>query len=314
MVDVSEVGKNIYMIDDELFSIPKWGSVYVIDEEIKAVVETGPTNSVSTVLNGIKRIGIQPEDIAYIIVTHIHLDHAGGVGVLIKDMPQARVLVHHKGARHLINPAKLVRSAIEARGEEIIARHGEVLPVEMHRVQAIHDGDTVVLSEKQVLKFVDAPGHAPHELCIYETRNGGLFAGDAITVYIPEYEVLLPFHPPPHFDLKLCFETLERLAKLAPDIIYYSHFGASGKVEEHIQLAREKILDWDSIVMEAAKGTALEEIKDRLVAQACSDLESMKGVKSMNSLYWYLVEFHIPACADGHIKYYQDTGKLNAGS
>ncbi|MFP4642105.1 MAG: MBL fold metallo-hydrolase [Dehalococcoidia bacterium] len=121
MVDVSEVAQNIYMIDDQLFSIPEWGSVYLINEEKKALIECGPTTSANTVLDGIREVGVRPEHISYLIVTHIHLDHAGGAGVLARHMPQAQVVVHHKGAQHLINPERLVESAREARESEVMA-------------------------------------------------------------------------------------------------------------------------------------------------------------------------------------------------
>lgn len=122
------------MIDNRLFSIPGWGSVYVINEEKKALIECRSTTSVRVVLDGIREIGINPEDISYIIVTHIHLDHTGGVGVLARHMPQAQVAVHHKGARHLIDPNRLIAGTVEAQGNEVMATYGEVLPLEVHRV------------------------------------------------------------------------------------------------------------------------------------------------------------------------------------
>lgn len=311
MVDINEVAKNIYLIDDYLYSIPKFGSVYLLNEEKKVLVDTGVVTSASAVLDGIRKVGVRPEDIAYIIVTHIHLDHAGGVGVLLKDMPQAQVVVHHKGARHLIDPVRLVNSSIEVQGEEFIAGQGEVLPIERHRVQEIHDGDTIRLGKEQLLKFIDAPGHAPHELCISETRNGGLFVGDAVGVSIAENEILLPFHPPPDFDLELCLNTLERLAKLAPTVLYYAHFGVSNKVQENIRLAREKLQVWDDIVTKAIKEDAFDDAARRLMAQAYAELEPIKGVESLRSLYEYMVKIYIHLVVAGHIKYYQEAIKLN---
>jgi len=121
-----------------------------------------------------------------LIVTHIHPDHAGGAGVLLRDMPQAKVVVHPRGARHMVNPAKLINSVIEAQGKEGMERCGEILPIEQERVQPVNDGDTIRLSDRQLLRFIDAPGHAPHELCIYESRNQGLFTGDAVAVFLAE--------------------------------------------------------------------------------------------------------------------------------
>jgi len=303
MIDINEVAENVYLIDDQLYSIPKLGCVYLLNEERKALIESGPTTSVNAVLDGIKKVGVRAEDIAYIIVTHIHLDHAGGAGVLVKGMPQAQVVVHHRGAKHLVSPAKLVTSVIEAQGREAMVGYGEVSLIEPHRVQAIYEDNTIELSDKQVLKFIDAPGHAPHELCIFESRNGGLFTGDAVGMYIAEDEILLPFHPPPNFDLELCTNTLRKLVKLNAAVIYFSHFGISNKVQENLQLAIDKLQLWEDIVAKVWKEDTFDDAAGRMIAQACAELEPIRGMKSLHE---YITKVHIPLCAAGHIKYYQE--------
>ncbi len=308
MVDVAEVAENIYMIDAKLYSIPRWGSVYLINEERKALIDTGPTTSANAVLDGIKRIGVRPEDIDYIIVTHIHLDHAGGAGVLIKDMSQAQVVVHHKGAKHLVNPERLVSSVIDTQGEEVVARDGEIIPIEKYRVKPTYEGDVLKLSERQVLKLIDAPGHAPHEICIYESRNNGLFTGDAVGTYLAEDEILLPITPPPSFDLELYINTLERLMKLKATKIYFAHFGVSNKVQESLQLAMDKLQVWDDIVTKAIEENEFDSVAERMIAQACAELEP---IREMESLYKYLTEVIVPMNAAGYVKYYQE--KLEAG-
>lgn len=304
MVDIDEVAENIYMIDDQLYSIPEFGSVYLLDEEKKALIDTGPTTSTGVVLDGIRKIGFRPEDIAYIIVTHIHLDHAGGVGVLLKDMPQAQVVVHHKGVRHLVNPAKLISSTMQVQGEEALIKNGEVVPIEEHRAQAIHGGDTIKLSNKQVLNFIDAPGHVTHELCIYESRNGGLFVGDAVGNYIAGNEILVPITPPPSFSLELYIDTLKRLMKLNATTIYFSHFGISNKVQEKLQLAIDKLRAREDIVVNAVKENKFDKAAERIIAQACAELEPIK--EEMKSLYEYWANASIPMSAAGHIKDYQE--------
>ena len=303
MVDINEVAENIYMIDDQLYSISKWGSVYLLNEERKTLIESGPAASANVVLEGINKVGVRPQDIAYIVVTHIHLDHAGGAGLLLEDMPQAQVVVHYKGARHLVNPARLVSSVIATQGEEIMMRVGEVVPIEASRIQEIHDGDTIKLGDKQVLKFIDTPGHAPHELCIYESRNGGLFTGDAVGMYVAEGEVLRPLSPPPDFDLELYINTLERLMRLNATTIYFSHFGISNKVQESLQLAIDKLRIWDDIVEKAARENALGSAAERMIAQACVELEPIRGKKS---LYEYLTRQAMPLSAAGFMKNYQE--------
>ena len=304
MVDIDEVSENVYIIDAQLYSIPKCGCVYLLNEENKALIETGPATSADTVARGIKKIGVSLQDISYVIVTHIHLDHAGGAGVLLKDMPRAQVIVHHKGVRHLIDPTMLIKGTIEVMGREQLERCGEAIPIEEHRVHGVGDGDTIRLSDRQTLKFIDAPGHAPHELCICESRNGGVFTGDAVGIYIPDGEILLPFHPPPSFNLELCINTLKRLMELDAATIYFSHFGISSKVQQTLQLAMDKVQAWDDIIAKAVEENAIDNAIEKMRAQVCAELEPIK--EKLNSLYEHLISVHIPVWTAGHIKDYRE--------
>jgi len=308
MVDIKEVAQNIYLIDNQLYAIPKWGSVYLIKEEKKALVDTGPTTSASAVLEGIKKAGVSPEEINYLIITHIHLDHAGGAGVLLKDMPQAQVVVHHRGAKHLVNPKILVNSVREAQGEEVMRLLGEVVPIETEQVKPVSGDDVLKLGEKQVLRFIDAPGHASHELCIYESRNNGLFSGDAVGISVAENEVLLPVTPPPSFDLKLYLNTLERLMTLSATRLYFAHFGVVNKVQESLQLAKDKLQNWDNMVSKAIKEDGFDRAAEKFRAQLYQELEPVKKAKS---LYKYLTEGLVPLNVAGYIKYYQEKHQAN---
>ena len=308
MVDIKEVAENIYLIDNQLYSIPKWGSVYLINEEKKALVDPGPTTSANIVLDGIKRVGVDPKNIDYLIITHIHLDHAGGAGVLIQDMPQAKVVVHHKGMRHLANPAKLVSSVRVAQGEEIMARLGEVVPVEMKRLKPVYQDDVIKLSEKQVLRFIDAPGHASHELCIYESRHNGLFSGDAIGISVAENKVLVPVTPPPSFDLAVYLDTLKRLMTLKASALYFAHFGVSNQVEENLKLAMDKLQAWANIVSQAWPESGFDGAAAKLEAQLYLELEPMR---KMASFYEYLAGTIIALNVAGYMQYYQDKYETN---
>ena len=308
MVDVNEVAENIYMIDDQLYSIPKFGSVYILDEERKALVDSGPATSAEVVLEGIRKVGVRTEDIAYIVVTHIHLDHAGGAGVLLKDMPQARVVVHSRGAKHLVNPEKLLSSVIETQGEEAMARNGDVVPIEEKRVQSVYDGDVIELSDKQVLKVIGAPGHVSHELCIYESRNGGIFVGDAVGNVVPEKGILVPITPPPSFDLELYINTLHNLMKLKATMIYFAHFGASSRVQENLQLAIDKLRARDDIIARAIEDNTFDGAAGGIISQTRVELEPIR--EEMKSLYEYWVDVSVPMSAAGHIKYYQARHKV----
>jgi glyoxylase-like metal-dependent hydrolase (beta-lactamase superfamily II) len=308
MVDIKEVSENIYLIDNQLYSIPKWGSVYLVNEAKKALIDTGPTTSSNAVLEGIKMVGVGPEDIDYLIVTHIHLDHAGGVGTLLKDMPQARVVVHHKGARHLVNPVRLVDSVREAQGEKVMRLLGEVVPVETERVMPVSGDDVIKLSAQQALRFIDAPGHASHELCIYESRNHGLFSGDAVAISVAENRILLPVTPPPSFDLEAYLDTLKILMTLKATTLYFAHFGVVDKVQENLQLAMDKLQFWDKIVSKAIKEDGFDRAAEKFRTQLYLELEP---VRKTASLYKYLTEGLVPLNVAGYLKYYQEKHKTN---
>jgi glyoxylase-like metal-dependent hydrolase (beta-lactamase superfamily II) len=308
MVDVKEVVEKIYLIDNKLYSIPKWGSVYLINEERKALIDPGPTTSANTVLEGIRKAGVRPEDIDYLIATHIHLDHAGGAGVLVRNMPRARVVVHHKGAKHLANPAKLVSSVMAAMGEEMMRKCGEVVPVEEERIKPVREGDSIEMGDKQVLRFIEAPGHASHELCIHESRNNGLFSGDAIGVSVADNEVLIPVTPPPSFDLEVYLQTLRRLKTLKASAIYYAHFGVSNKVAEDLKLAMDKLKSWADIVVKALDEDGFDSAAKKLRAQLYLELEP---VRKAGSLYKYLTSGIVALNVAGYIKYYQNKNEAN---
>jgi len=307
MVDIKEVAENIYLIDDQLYDIPKWGSVYLIDEEKKALVDTGPSTSVNVVLDGIERVGIDPGDINYVIVTHIHLDHAGGAGELIKHMPQARVLVHEKGARHLINPDRLMRSFASTMGERMVQKTGPIVPIDEERVVPLSGNEEFKLSERQNLRVLHMPGHAPHQLCILESRNNGLFSGDAVGISVAEGKVVMPATPPPAFDFKLSLSSLQKLLALKANLIYFAHFGATDKVRESIEIAMTKLKAWYELVSRAFNEGGFETAFKKIRAQLYSELEP---ARESESLYQYLADGIVAMNVTGLLKYFQDRKAL----
>ena len=300
MVDIKEVARNIYLIDNHLYSIPGLGSVYLINEAKKALIDTGPAASAGTVLDGIKKAGVRPEEIDYIIVTHIHIDHVGGAGVLLKDMPQAQVLAYHKGAKHLASPEILNRSVRTTMGEEVVATYGDVAPVDTQRLRPVYDGETIELGSDQILRIIEAPGHAPHELCIYESRNNGLFTGDTVGMYFAESGVLMPVTPPPGFDLPLYLDTLQRLTVMEVSALYFGHFGITRQVNEILHLAMEKLQNWGKIVDEAIKDSGFDHAAEKLTAQIYLELEPLR---KMGALHQYLIKFMAPLIVAGYMKY-----------
>ena len=303
MYDTYEIAENIYAIDNCLFSIPGLSSVYLINEEKKALVDIGPATSVNVVLDGIKKFGIRPEDVDYLIHTHIHLDHAGGTGDLIKSMPRAQVIAHYRGARHIANPEKLIKGAVEAHGYEgTKKRDGFPVPIEEKRVTAVHDGDELRLSESQLLKFINAPGHAPHSMFIHESRGNGTFTGDSAGLYVPEYDILVRSSPQPGFNAVQFVDSLKRLMAMNPSQIYFAHRGANSRVKELAELAIKKLQIWIDMTIEAIRENKIDGLAERLVAEHCVELEQIR--KTRKDLYKFLSEVSIPTSAAGMVMYH----------
>ena len=311
MANVAEVAENIYMIDDQLYSVPKYGSVYFLDEDKKTLVDTGPATSSEIVIEGIKQIGNKPADVAYLIITHIHLDHSGGAGTLLKNMPKAQVIIHNRAAKHVINPGRLVHSVIEAQGEEAMIRNGEVVPVDECRVKPAHNGDTITLSDRQLLTLLETPGHAPHELCIHESRNNGVFVGDAVAHHVAGTDILVPVTPPPSFDLELYIDSLNKLMKLNASRLYFAHFGVSDQVEEKIKLAISELRTREEIIAEAARESNIDRAAEMVIDHACAVLQPIK--KDMKAVYNHWAEVDIPLSARGHVSYYKKKEPTNEG-
>jgi len=308
LIDIAEVAENIYQIDAMLYGIPEWGSVYLINEDSKALVDTGPATSAPVVLGGIRQLGIQPGDIDYLVVTHIHLDHAGAAGLFLREMPGAKVVVHHRGARHLINPEKLISDTRRIAGEEALAREGEPLSVAEDRVKPVRDGDTLALSDEQVLEFMDTPGHAPHELCIYERRNGGVFTGDGAGISVAQGRLCLPATPGPHFDFEKYTGTIRRLMEMDASQLYYAHFGVNDRVRECLGHVMEVLQRWDGMVTAAASEKYPDGLIEKMGALVRPEMEL---VRDNELLYRHLTVRNLSSAIKGFLRYYRDRNLLN---
>jgi glyoxylase-like metal-dependent hydrolase (beta-lactamase superfamily II) len=198
---------------------------YLLVGEVPVLVETGSQSSVPVLLAALEALNVAPEDLAGIALTHIHLDHAGGVGDLARAFPRATVYVHELGARHLADPSRLVASAQRVYGELLDRLYGRLLPTPAERIKVLADGEAVQLGGSRRLVAINSPGHAKHHLGFHDSRSGLLFAGDAVGVRLPDGGVLRPATPPPDFDLDLAIASLRRFAEHRPSAIALAHYG-----------------------------------------------------------------------------------------
>jgi glyoxylase-like metal-dependent hydrolase (beta-lactamase superfamily II) len=216
------------------------------------LVETGSQSSVPVVLRELAALGIGAHDLAGIVVTHIHLDHAGGVGDLARSFPEAAVYVHPEGARHLADPSRLVASAARVYGDMLDGLYGRLDPTPAERIRALDDGDEIVVGPGRVLTAVHSPGHARHHLALHDSETGVLFVGDAAGVRLPDVGVLRPATPPPDFDLDLAVGSLRLFAARRPSGLALAHFGpVPGDPQEVLGEAEDVLRDWAAVAESA---------------------------------------------------------------
>jgi glyoxylase-like metal-dependent hydrolase (beta-lactamase superfamily II) len=247
--------EGITAVDTVMCGRKRVTSSYLLEGPEPAIVETGPSTSLRALTEGLRSQGIGPDDLAHVVVTHIHLDHAGGAGAVAEVFPRATVWVHERGAPHLADPGKLVASASRIYGEERLRDlFGPVHPVPPERLRAVADGDTISLGDR-TLDVVYTPGHAGHHVCLLDSRTGGVFVGDAFGVYLPDVGVLRPATPPPEFDLELAIGSIDRVAGHDPSVLLFSHFGPAAEVRMLSGLAVTRLREWTGIVEGALRST-----------------------------------------------------------
>ena len=211
------------IIDTRMHGLPGITGTFLITDEKTALIETGPKSTVENVLSGLRQAGIETLD--WIIVTHIHLDHAGAAGTLARKFPEARIAVHEVGVPHLIDPSKLWSSATRIYGDAMERMWGGIDPLPEERIVALVDGDKIELGVT-TLQAVDTPGHAGHHHAYLDVSTGVAFVGDALGVRLPDVGIMRPATPPPEFNLELAVTSIERLQALEPTEIYLTHYSS----------------------------------------------------------------------------------------
>ncbi|MDX1497546.1 MAG: MBL fold metallo-hydrolase [Salinisphaeraceae bacterium] len=227
---------------DTAFQRPGFAACYLIRSGNKAAfVDTGTNYSVPNMLSALAEHDLEPEDVQYIIPTHVHLDHAGGAGEMMRQCRNAELVIHPRGAPHMIDPSKLVAGATAVYGEqEMRNSYGEILPIAEDRVLVTEDGQSLDLNGRALL-FLHTEGHAKHHFCIYDEASNGFFTGDTFGLSYRELDTdrgafVLPTTTPVQFDPEAWQDSITRLMSYGPTRMYLTHFGM---VEEVAQLASD---------------------------------------------------------------------------
>jgi glyoxylase-like metal-dependent hydrolase (beta-lactamase superfamily II) len=276
---VTRLEEHVYLIDVETAGFENFIASYVLKGKRAAIIETGPTSSVPNLLSGLEKAGVKPEDVAYVAVSHIHLDHGGGVGTLLKSLPGAKVIVHPRGAPHLANPEKLWQQSREVLGT-IADFYGQPEPVSPERIIGTEDGATFDLGKGVSLTVVETLGHASHHQSYYETLGRGVFPGDAAGIYLRELDAIVPTTPAP-FRLDGALTALDKLEGLRPKALYYSHFGSASNPVERLRAYADQLRLWAEVARRGVQEKqSLEEVRRRIIERDSQVRKALKFIEA----------------------------------
>ncbi len=265
------LGHGVYAIDTG-FQRPRFDAAYLLlsAEGRAAFIDTGTNFSVPRLLETLAALGLPRSAVDYVIPTHVHLDHAGGVGLLMQELPTARLVCHPRGLRHMIDPSQLWAGASAVYGDEEMQRsYGKLLPVAAERGQPSSDGMVLMLGSRRLL-FIDTPGHAKHHHCIWDEDSRGWFTGDTFGLSYREFDAggrpwVLPTSTPVQFEPEAMKASIERLLAAAPERMYLTHYGMVQDVPRLAALL-DTLIDRMVAVARAAQAERHERIKRELLA------------------------------------------------
>jgi glyoxylase-like metal-dependent hydrolase (beta-lactamase superfamily II) len=293
--NVAKIAGDIYKIDAQFAEGDRPSISYLIAGNPAALIDNGPASTIPAMLEALRQIGQDPKQIAYILPTHIHLDHAGGAGKLTKLWPWTQVVFHEQGVRHMTDPTKLIASTKKAFGDNFEDIFGPILPVAESQVKVVKGGETLLLGKRE-LQIIYSPGHAPHHICFLQSHDRSLFCGEALGLPWGETENVITAAIPPGFDLELTFDTYDKLEKLAPSILIYAHDGVSRDVKKRIQTVRVITQRSGDVILAGLKSGKDSMEVCRLVEKRLAD-DGFSGVAGQ-----------LASMVDGFIFYYKKRG------
>ena len=241
--DVTKFDNKIYQIDVHMEGKPQRMSCYYIDTSDPILIEVGPSNSFPYLISALESLGIQ--DIKRTAITHLHLDHVGGIGHLNEKYKENFVYVHELGLKHLPNPERLWKAVSDVYTEDWLKKNwGEIKPIPLENIKKLNDGADIKIDKNRIIKALYSPGHAKHHYSFYDETSGTIFMGDTLGLIYPHGDFVQPNLPPPDFDKEVLFSTLEHIEKLDLKQVAIAHFGIHTNPYELINNAKESIDLW----------------------------------------------------------------------
>ena len=307
MAIIREVADKIYEIKPEgkeLECFPLC-TVYLIVDDNTALVEVGCAVQIPDIQEAVDRLGYDLRDLSYIIPTHVHPDHAGGAGLLARQLPQAKVVAYSRAVKVLAGASileRMMKGFMHIYGDDAIERYGEMVPVAEERFVKVEDGDRIPLGHRE-LKVIHTPGHDPNHLCFLDTKSRGVFCGDALGAYFSEIEALFT-SPVPGSDPFLFLESIEKLKKLKPELVFFSHGSATGDADKIIQSALDGARQCHDAALEALR--ANEDQKE--IALKLIDIMAGGSASARSDLSDW--PYFTPIVVEGYRQYFQKNNMI----
>lgn len=268
-----------------------------------ALIDPGPGSTLEALLDAIRMAGLDPQDLTHIFPTHVHLDHAGATGALVRRFPGAQVYVHSNGAPHLLDTTKLVASALRIYGDDMERLWGQIEPTPSQNLHTLEGGDVLNVAGRR-LEIHYAPGHAIHHVVFFDPEAGELFAGDVAGVRLEDIDYVRPPTPPPDLDLEAWYSSIDMIKDLRPDVLYIGHFGAVREIESHFASLRERLLAWGEFVLKAMKESKGEvEITTELRETMLPGLERV--IHNDHDLLRFEIAANYPMTVQGYMRYWK---------
>ncbi len=279
------------------------GSYLLAGSNEIALIDPGPGSTIEALLAGIREAGFDPREVTHLLVTHVHLDHAGVVGSLLHHMPKAKVYAHSKGAPHLLDTTKVVASATRIFGERMHELWGEIESVPQDRLQTI-DGNTILNVADRRLEVHYTPGHAIHHVIFFDVHTGNLFAGDVAGVRLPGVDYVRPPTPPPDLDIETWSESIDKIKRLRPDVLYLAHFGPTKNPAYHLERLRKKLYSLGDFVLNAMR-SGQDEAEIIAMLRASTELELQRITSDPHSLNRYEIATSSQMTVQGYMRYWK---------
>jgi glyoxylase-like metal-dependent hydrolase (beta-lactamase superfamily II) len=307
MALITETADKIYEIKPEGKALDRFplSTVYLVVDDKTALIETGCPVQATEILEALETLGYNPEELSYIIPTHVHGDHAGGIGVLAQRLPQAHVLARPKAAKLLADPSvtdRLMQGFKHIFGDDAEERFGVMRPVPQEKFVFVEDGESIPLGRRE-LKVIHTPGHDPNHLCFLDTISKGVFSGDALGAYFSEIEVIFTC-PVPGSDPFLALQSMEKLQELKPEMVFFSHGSATRDAARIIKSSIDQARQCHEAAFEALKaGEDQKEVARRLIEIIAG---GSAPVRSDLSGWPYL----IPIAVEGYRQYFKKNNMI----